>query len=85
LSPVKRTCRWRAKEVARRSWRIRRCSFEGAVGLGSAGAVERVSDAELVECRAEVGGTELAAVIGEHALELPPRRSEVGSDLAGEP
>ena len=55
-----------------------------AVGLGSAGADQGVADAELVEGGAEVVGAELAAVVGEDALELPAGPGEVGADPAGE-
>jgi len=58
--------------------------FDGAVGLGAAGADQGVADAELVERLAEVGGAELAAVIAEHPLESPACRSQLAGDTAGE-
>jgi hypothetical protein len=59
--------------------------LDGAVGLRPAGADQGVSSAELAECGAECAGAELAAVVGEQALQAPARRLQLGGDAAGEP
>jgi hypothetical protein len=58
--------------------------LDRAVCLRATGADEGVPDAEPGQRRAEVGGAKVAPVIGEHALQTPAGRGELGADTARE-
>ena len=58
--------------------------FDVAVGLRAAGVDQRVPRAEPLEGGAEVAGAELAAVVGEHALEPPAGGLSSARDALGE-
>ena len=57
---------------------------EGAIRLRPAGADERVPRPEAGDAVPEARGPKLAAVIREHALELPTGGAELGGHAAGE-